>query len=286
MVQNGATLKGRTVAITRPSGQAEEAAEIIRRQGGKPYFIPTIEIKASTNLEPIEKFIEELARGKVDFVVFMRVNGVPHLRAAAKILQRENELREGLKKTTVLAVGPRTAQELQKYHIRVDLVPEKYTSEGVAQSLLERGVAGKIIRIPRTPAATPALIEKLKARGAAVEQVYVYESARPTDGTVTEQFYQDVAAGNIHAIVFGSSLCVKNLFQMLRKNVSAKNLLELLNAKVTVVAIGPVTAETLAEMGVKVDVMPKTHVFEEALAALAIYWNRIGRGHSKNRLTV
>ncbi len=47
-----------------------------------------------------------------------------------------------------------------------------------------------------------------------------------------------------------------------------------INGKVTTVAIGPTTAEALMEMGVKVDVVPRDYLFEEALAALARYWER------------
>jgi len=39
------------------------------------------------------------------------------------------------------------------------------------------------------------------------------------------------------------------------------------------VAIGSTTAETLAEMGLKADVMPEKHLFEEALNALGKYWD-------------
>ena len=42
--------------------------------------------------------------------------------------------------------------------------------------------------------------------------------------------------------------------------------------QVTVVAIGPTTAEALKELNIKVDVVPKDYLFEEALLALAAYW--------------
>ena len=45
MVQKTPSLKGRTVAITRPAGQAEEAGKLIEEKGGVPYYIPAIEIK-------------------------------------------------------------------------------------------------------------------------------------------------------------------------------------------------------------------------------------------------
>ncbi len=273
MVQEDQALKGRTVAVTRPTNQAEEVAEVIRKKGGVPYFIPTIEIRGLSDLSPIKKFIEELDRGEVDFVVLMSVNGVRHLFGAAEELNQTDKLMRGLEKPVMIAVGPRTAEELKAHQIHVNLVPTKYTSEGIAESLQEFDVAGKAVRIPRTTAANPTLKEKLEERGALVQEVYVYESALPADSALKEKFLQDVKGGKIHAIVFGSGLTARNLFQMLSDHISTEKLRDLLNEKVTVVAIGPVTAETLGKLDVKVAVMPQTHLFEEALTALATYWD-------------
>jgi uroporphyrinogen-III synthase len=273
MVQESSTLKGKTIALTRPRGQAEEAATIIEKRGGKPYLIPTIEIKEPSNLEPIKNFIGELQKGEIDYVIFMSVNGVRYLLSVAESLSRLDETLEGLKKTVTIAVGPRTAQELEAHQIRVNLIPSKYTSEGILQSLRQLDISGKKIRVPRTSGATPTLKEKLGEMGALVQEVYVYQSVLPIDPNLKEKFFQDLTAEKVDAIVFGSALCVKNLFQMLNEKVSLEKLRDLMNSKLTIVAIGPVTAEALVEMGVKVDVMPDKHLFEEALIALIRYWN-------------
>jgi len=273
MVQEGATLKGKTIAVTRPRGQAEEAAKLIEKRGGKPYLMPAIEIKGPRDLKPIKKFVDELQKGEVDYVVFMSVNGVRYLLSASESLSRLNKTLDGLRKTVIIAVGPRTAQELEAHQLRVNLVPSKYTSEGILQALRKLGVSGKTIRIPRTSSATPALKERLLERGALVQEVYVYETALPADQNLKEKFFQELTAEKIDAIIFGSASCVKNLFQMLSNHASPEKLRDLMNSKVTVVAIGPVTAGALVEKGVKVDVMPERHLFEEALAALARYWN-------------
>jgi len=273
MVQEGATLKGKTIAVTRPRGQAEEAAKLIEKRGGKPYFMPAVEIKGPRDLEPIKKFVAELQKGEVDYAVFMSVNGVRYLLSAAESLSLLDEMLDGLRKTVIIAVGPRTAQELEAHSVRVKLVPSKYTSEGILQALRKLGVSGKKIRIPRTSSATPVLKEKLRERGALVQEVYVYETALPKNQNLKEKFFQDLTAEKIDAIIFGGASCVKNLFQMLSSHVSPEKLRDLLNSKVTVVAIGPVTASALIEMCVEVDVMPDKHLFEEALAALARHWN-------------
>ena len=68
MVQKAPSLKGKTVAITRPAGQAEEAGKLIEEMGGVPYYIPAIEIKGLTDPAPIKRFIIELQKGQVDYV--------------------------------------------------------------------------------------------------------------------------------------------------------------------------------------------------------------------------
>ena len=275
MVQKTPSLKGKTVAITRPAGQAEEAGKLILEKGGIPYYIPAIEIKGLSNPAPIKKFIAEMVKLQVDYVIFMSTNGVKYLFSAAEKLKQTSQLKEGLAGTFVVAVGPRTAEALEKdYCVHVSLVPTKYSSEGLIESFEEGAVAGKTIRIPRTSNATPTLTEKLKQMGANVEEIYVYESGLPVDKQLIDNFFQDLTSGKIDAIVFGSGLSAKNIFKMLTENASMGTLRATINGKVTTVAIGPTTAEALREMGVKVDVMPQDYLFEEALTALARYWER------------
>jgi uroporphyrinogen-III synthase len=272
MVQPHPTLKGKTIAITRPRGQAEEEATIIREMGGIPYFLPTIDIRTPNNDVPTKKVINALTERKFDYVIFMSANGVTHLLDAAQRMNKLTGLKAGLSACWVVAVGPRTAQALQANGIRVDAVPSTYTSEGVLELLKLRGVNGKRVCIPRTSAASPALNEVLVVLGAFVEEVYVYESALPVDDGLVARFLADLSAGRVDAIVFGSSMCVRNLLEMVNAGASVQNVVELLNRGAVVVAIGPVTAKTLLELGIKVDVVPDKHLFEDALVALAHYW--------------
>ncbi len=274
MVQKAHCLKGKTVAITRPAGQAEEAGKLIEEKGGKPYYIPAIEIKNLSNCAPIKKFIAELVKLQIDYVIFMSTNGIKYLFNAAEELKKTSELKEGLASTFVIAVGPKTADALEKdFGVHVSLVPTKYSSEGLIECFGESEVDGKKIRIPRTSNATPVLTDKLRKMGADVEEIYVYESRLPVDEKLKQKFYEDLIAGKIDAIVFGSGLSAKNIFKMLSQKASMEKLREIVNINVTTVAIGPTTGEALKEMGVKVDVMPEDYLFEKALSALAEHWN-------------
>jgi uroporphyrinogen-III synthase len=110
--------------------------------------------------------------------------------------------------------------------------------------------------------------------GADVKEIYVYESGLPVDETLRAKFLEDLTSGKIDAIVFGSGLSAKNIFKILTEKASMEAIREVVNGEVTTVAIGPTTAEALKELGIKVDVVPKDYLFEEALTSLARYWNK------------
>jgi uroporphyrinogen-III synthase len=272
MVQKTPNLVSKTIAITRPAGQAEEAGAIIKRMGGVPYYIPAIEIKALSNPAALKKFILELHKGQVDYVILMSSNGVKYLFSAAQDFNLQMLLYEGLKCTFVIAVGPKTAKAMEEFNVHVDMVPEQYSSEGLLKALEGKDLVGKKIRIPRTSSATPTLTNKLGEMGADVEEIYVYESGLPGDEELKTKFYEDLTKGKIDAIVFGSGLSAKNIFKMLSEKAPIETLRNFVNSKVTTVAIGPTTAEALKELGIKVDVVPKDYLFEEALAALEAFW--------------
>jgi uroporphyrinogen-III synthase len=271
MVQDDFTLKGRTVALTRPLNQAKETGNLIKQYGGTPYFIPTIEIASTCDLLAVQVFFAELEDNKVDYVLFMSPNGIHYLLNIAETLGLKDKLKKCLNKIVVISVGPKTAQELRNHDINVSLIPKNYSSDGIVDCLKQKGIEGRTIYIPRTRDATPYLANSLTILGAKVHELYVYASLLPHDQHLNERFLKDLRAGMIDAIIFGSSLSVTNLFDMLGKLISKEKLRELLNNELTIVAIGPVTAQTLLKMGLKVEVVPKSYLFEEAIKALARY---------------
>lgn len=272
MVQEDYTLKGRTVVVTRPRNQAAETLKAIELRGAKPYLLPTIEIKAPRDLSAATRFFQDLASKKADYVILMSVNGVQQLLVIAESLGVVEEFKSNLKNAVVMAVGPKTAQELENNGIHVDLVPEKYTSEGILDCLQHRHVKGKAIYIPRTSEAPPELAEKLRQMGNRVEEIHVYQSKLPSDEGLAARFLKDLTDGRIDAILFTSSLGVRNFFEMLKLKVSEEKLKQLVRKNTVVAAIGPTTAKTLTEAGVSVDVVPENHTLDDALDALAKYW--------------
>ncbi len=272
MVQENCPLNGRIIVVTRPREQAAETIKAIEALGGKAYSFPTIEITKSTDTSVVNPFLEALANKKVDYVILMSVNGVNHLLDITENLGVTDEFKKNLKNTVMMAVGPKTAQELERNGIHVDLIPEKYTSEGIMQCLRQRNVKDKTIFIPRTSEAPPELTEQLRKMGNRVEEIYVYKSQIPHNRSLTEKFVKELKNKRVDAILFTSALGAKNFFEILKQIVSEKEFKALIQERTVIVAIGPTTAQSITEIGVKVDVIPKKHTLDEALNALVNYW--------------
>ncbi|MBC7131017.1 uroporphyrinogen-III synthase [Candidatus Bathyarchaeota archaeon] len=266
------SLKGKIIAITRALNQAAETVKLIEEKGGKAYLIPTLDFKMPEDLTPVKTLIEDLKAGKADYTVFMSSNAVEYIFKEAETLGLIRELRKGLKETLVIAVGPKTAEKLEAHGVQVNIIPEKYSSEGVAKALEKLGVSGKTIFIPRVRDASPALREKLKALGNIVEEVPVYEQILPSNGNLVKCFAEALASGRIDAIIFGSSQSVRNFKEILEAHLPGDKLKEAIKTT-TIVAIGPETAKTLREIGLRADIIPEKYTFEAALEALVQYWS-------------
>ena len=64
--------------------------------------------------------------------------------------------------TIVLAVGPKTRDVLEKENIKVEYMPERYSSVGIGEVFTKLNVVGKKVIVPRSGASTPFLKDSLK----------------------------------------------------------------------------------------------------------------------------
>ncbi len=93
---------------------------------------------SATDDDRVAELIGELAAGAVAAIAFTSKAQVQRLLALAKQRQLEGELRAGLARTKVAAVGPVVAAELVRDGIRVDAMPEdSYTMKPLVTSLCD-----------------------------------------------------------------------------------------------------------------------------------------------------
>src|SRR5207244_714358 len=119
-----------------------------------------------------------------------------------------------LAQVRLAAIGPETAAELGRRHLRPDVVPAEYRAEGLVEALAGEDLRGRRFLLPRAAGARAVLPEALAARGALVEEVMAYEAVLPRDADV-DGLRAALAAVAVDAIAFTSSSTVRNFVTLL-----------------------------------------------------------------------
>lgn len=237
-----------TVAVFRPDDdRLEHAVTLLSDLGADPVPDPMLAVEP-TGATP---------RTDADYVLFTSKTSAELVSEAGWKAGDE----------TVCAIGPATADALREEGYAVDLVPEEFTSSGLVAALDGR-IDGARVEVARSDHGTDVLLEGLEDAGAYVHETILYRLIRPEGSGESV----DVAtAGELDAACFTSSLTVEHFLEAAaERGVREEALAALADAVVGV--IGDPTAETAAEHGVDVDVVPEAATFEalarETLAAI------------------
>ncbi|WP_320171306.1 uroporphyrinogen-III C-methyltransferase [Maridesulfovibrio sp.] len=237
-------LLNKGVVVTRAREQASGLVSTLGRLGACVYEFPTISITPLEDYSAVRKEIKALSGW--DWLIFTSVNGVKHFFNQLDETGLDARAFAGLE---IAAIGPATADALVAKGIKPDFVPEKYVAEGVVSGLLERGIKGKKVLIPRAKVAREVLPEELRKAGADVTVLPVYETglADNDPGPVADA----LKAGKIHYLTFTSSSTVENFFNLIEPETFHKY-----KDAVKIACIGPVTTRTLEKFGFEPDIQP------------------------------
>ncbi|GAB7091091.1 uroporphyrinogen-III synthase [Halorubrum luteum] len=164
---------------------------------------------------------------------------------------------------TLVAIGPATAAAARDAGWTVDIVPAEYTSSGLVERL--RGdVDGARIEVARSDHGSDVLLDGLHDAGAVVTETVLYRLTRPDGAGESAQMAAD---GALDAAAFTSSLTVTHFVEAAAERGVRDAAVAGLHEAV-VGAIGPPTAETAAEHGIDVDVIPDDAEFEALAGAV------------------
>ncbi len=235
------TFKGKVIALTRPLERSGEAVKIIENYSGEAFVAPTLELQIS-NSQSLIKLCEKT--GELDWLIFTSPTSI------LSLFKHCPDLKVKLNSNCNIAViGPRTGNYLEEYGLKPDLIPDKYTAEGLLEIFMDIDIEGKFIGIPRTFAARDVLPMGLEDMGAEVLLAEAYKSGLPKDKGKVHQLIKKVIKREVDAITFTSTLTAANLFEMVKEEELDDFLQPLMNGEVLVAAIGPVTAKILDEKG-------------------------------------
>ncbi|MEU5315019.1 uroporphyrinogen-III synthase [Streptomyces sp. NPDC021562] len=255
-------LFGWKVLVPRTKEQAVSLSDQLRSYGAVPHEVPTIAVEPPRTPQQMERAVKGLVTGRYEWIAFTSVNAVKAVREKFEEYGLDARAFAGIK---VAAVGEQTAKALVAFGVKPDLVP---SGEQSAAGLLEDWppydpVFDPIDRVflPRADIATETLVAGLIELGWEVDDVTAYRTVRASPPPAETR--EAIKGGGFDAVLFTSSSTVRNLVGIAGKP-----------HNVTVIAcIGPATAKTAEEHGLRVDVMapePSVAKLAEALAEFGL----------------
>jgi uroporphyrinogen III methyltransferase/synthase len=242
-------LFGHRILVTREHSSGFEQLEDL---GAEIIGYPVITIVPPEDWSGLESAINRIE--SYDWIIFTSINGVKFF--FQRLMKSTRDIRE-LKGIKICTVGKKTASEVRKYGINVDLVPREYNAEGMVKAFAKtRSGRGKNKRLkglrfllPRAEVAREVFPEKIRELGGEIDVVTAYRAVKPEiHGKRLKRFLKE---GKITIATFTSAATFNNFVSIVDEDV--RDLLR----DVSIAVIGPVTAKAVKKAGLKVSIMPE-----------------------------
>lgn len=251
-------LFGWEVLVPRTKEPADAVIERLAAYGARATVVPTIAVELPRTPQQMERAVKGLVTGHYEWVAFTSANTVRAVREKVEAFGLDARAFAGVR---IAAVGGLTIAALRDWGIRPDLVPDG--EQSVAGLLVDWPEFDedldpmRTVLVPRADIATDLLVSGLSDLGWEVEDVTAYRTVRAAPPAVTIR--EAIKNGSFDAVVFTSSSTVRNLVGIAGKP----------HAQTVVACIGPQTAATAAEHGLRVDVQAEIPSSEALIDALA-----------------
>lgn len=252
------------VAITRPADRSKAACKIVEELGGQYVLAPTLDLKP-VNSESLKNLITN--KDLLDWIVFTSPTTITSLNLFYPDFLKNLDCK-------VAVIGNKTGKIAGEQGVKVDLIPEDFTAEGLLEEFEKRNITNQTIGIPRTASARPVLPEGLEKLNNKVIVAEAYKSLFPMDEDKINDLIAKIENNEIDAITFTSPLTVTNFFKISKNK---EKLADLLSNNLLTVCIGPITGKNLDQYNINY-IYPDTYTVRDMMELLFKTWrNSHGR---------
>lgn len=248
-------LFGLRIGITRAEEQSEPEIKRALELGAQPVLLPTIEIGPPADWEPVDAAIARL--DEYQWLVFTSANGVNYF--LNRLWETGYDARK-LARLKIATIGPSTAEALQQFHLRADLIPDQYRAEALAAALKPL-VQGKKILWAGANRGREVLQTELAEVSATVDKIVVYENHDVASwGSESLELLE---SGEIDWIGLSSPSIARNFSRLLTEDVRQH-----LGSRTRLVSISPVTTQAATDAGLQIDAEADEYLWDGIFAAI------------------
>jgi uroporphyrinogen III methyltransferase / synthase len=235
-------LFGKRVIVTRTRHQAGALTHELAQLGADVMELPTIRITPPRDLMAFGEMVQDCY--KYDWIIFTSPNGVD---AFFELFYKLYKDARSIGPAKIACIGPGTAEKVRKYHLAVDLMPEKYVAESLVEELASEGVEHLTMMWVRAEGARDVVSTKLEKAGAIVDQAIAYRTVPETEDN--QPAMVRIKEEGADVITFTSASTVDSFFELGME----------LPKGVKIASIGPVTSAAIRKRKLKVDMEAEEH---------------------------
>lgn len=252
------SLQRKRILVTRPRQQAHALLDRLAGLGAVPVAFPVIAVAPVEDPAPLDAAIASL--DAFQWVIFTSANGVEAFWERLAAGGKDGRALAGIK---VAAIGPVTRQALLERGVEPCFVPQEYVAEAIVAGMGD--VNGQRILLPRADIARQALADELQKRGALPTELASYrtQAVRPAPAALAE-----LRAG-VDVVTFTSSSTVRSFVQILEQEDIR------LSSQTVIACIGPITATTACQLGLRVDLVAEEYTSAGLVEALVEYFEKL-----------
>ncbi|MCL1865494.1 MAG: uroporphyrinogen-III C-methyltransferase [Spirochaetes bacterium] len=244
-------LFGKKIVVTRTRNQSSKLLKALSSLGAKAIEFPTIEIKKTEDMSLLRSSLSNIE--KYNWVIFTSQNAINIFFEELFVFGKDSR---ALKDTKIAVIGRASGDELKKYGLIPDIIPEKFVAESLLEEFEGRNISNQNILIPCSADARMTLKEGLIRMGAEVDRIHIYNSAKPSYDNDTLKKIKDA-----DMITFTSSSTVSNFFSICPETNAA------------IASIGPVTTDTIISHGFKPGITAEEYTIEGLVEAIVRFYS-------------
>lgn len=253
-------MDGVRVAVTHSREQAEQQTVLFEQLGAQVFHYPCIEIIEFEQNDEFDRALRDAAAGKYDWLVLNDADTVLVLADRLEQLGIDPRTLSKMKVATISCMTEQYTQE--RLGLQPNFAPEIYTPAIVADAM--RLELGERVLLPQSATTRAGLARYLLNTGADVNAVNAYRTIIGYGGDAVPVMLWE---GKIDVITFAFPTAVRYFAKRLKHEGGTLSMLD----DVAVACLGPITAATAQEYGLKVALVPQDHTITGLVNAVAAY---------------
>lgn len=253
-----ASLRDKTILITRPRAQSSEMIGEIERRGGRVVSLPLIRIGDPSSWERCDSAIGNI--GKYDAIVCTSANAVDKFfdRCVSKGIGPES-----FEHCRIYAVGEKTKNAIAQRGLPVSFSPAHYSGSDLTEYFQSATIEGERFLLPVGNLHRQEVDKVLASRGATVDVVEVYTNHPPED-SIVRSLLQNVESGEVDVVAFASPSAVRNFMATVPVATAAG---------LVMAVIGPSTKSSLGEYGLHPQIVAEKSTSAGLVQAIENFFN-------------